>query len=259
MNLKTITWNIGGGKLLSPDSDPTKLASYKEDGLEVISDFLRKEEPDVITLQEVQDGALNQAEFIANSIGYEYLALDLISESHIDKDHQLGNAIISRHPIISHEFTLFETPDIEVEWEDGTVVRPHDKGLTNCKINANGVEILVSTLHLIPFRRFNINIDSEQAKVILDDIASKIENNSSKWILQGDFNINDTSLEKHLPKLFDANTSEVLTELPTTPKGHYPDHIVYRGVDLIKSKIHDEFATDHYPIAAEFKLNSRKH
>ena len=54
MELKTLTWNIGGGKLLQDGADPLRIASYAEDGLDAIVGLLESEEPDVIALQETQ-------------------------------------------------------------------------------------------------------------------------------------------------------------------------------------------------------------
>jgi exonuclease III len=54
MELKTLTWNIGGGKLLQDGADPPCIASYSENGLDAIAGLLESEEPDVIALQETQ-------------------------------------------------------------------------------------------------------------------------------------------------------------------------------------------------------------
>lgn len=49
MIIKTLTWNIGGGKLLRGAGDPSPMASYTEDGLDSIANLLKSEAPDVIT------------------------------------------------------------------------------------------------------------------------------------------------------------------------------------------------------------------
>ena len=54
MELKTLTWNIGGGKLLQDGADRLRIASRAENGLDAIAGLLESEEPDVIALQETQ-------------------------------------------------------------------------------------------------------------------------------------------------------------------------------------------------------------
>ncbi len=67
MQLKTLTWNIGGGKLLKAGEDPGLMASYSVDGLDSIVRKIRDTDPDIITLQEVEgDETNNQIDNIAN-------------------------------------------------------------------------------------------------------------------------------------------------------------------------------------------------
>ena len=127
MELKTLTWNIGGGKLLKDGADPLRIASYAEDGLDAIAGLLKSEEPDVITLQETQrKEGYDQVELIAGSLGYEHHFHDSTSESHIDTDCRLGHCVISRYPISQHRIGLFENPNTQVTWEDGSTATTHD-------------------------------------------------------------------------------------------------------------------------------------
>jgi hypothetical protein len=45
MILKTMQWNIGGGKLLLEGADPTLLKSYTQDGLDEIIEVIRAQDP----------------------------------------------------------------------------------------------------------------------------------------------------------------------------------------------------------------------
>jgi Endonuclease/Exonuclease/phosphatase family len=95
MELKTLTWNIGGGKLLQDGADPLRIASYAENGLDAIAGLLESEGPDVIALQETQrKEGYDQVELIASSLGYEHYFHDSTSESHIDTDCRLGHCVI---------------------------------------------------------------------------------------------------------------------------------------------------------------------
>src|SRR5215467_7715458 len=175
MELKALTWNIGGGKLLQDGADPLRIASYAEDGLNAIAGFLELEKPDIIALQETQQKeGFDQAALIAGSLGYEHYFHDSTSESHIDTDCWLGHCVISRYPISQHRFGLFANPNAQVTWEDGSTATSHDKGFSSCVVSIGDTQVEVTTLHLIPFRTFKIELESRTAQGILQDIAGKL-------------------------------------------------------------------------------------
>lgn len=255
MKIKTVTWNIGGAKLLQEGADHTLFASYSVEGVDKIIDWLRKESPDIITLQETQKNDENdQVATIAQKLGYEYFYHDSTSESHIDAGYNLGHAIISRYPLSDHQTGFFNNPNVEVEWEDGSIAKSFDKGFSTCRASIGGVDISLTTLHLIPFRRFNIEMGTELASTILNDIQESLSTSTEKWIIQGDFNIDSNSLASYLPKLFSQGFSEVDISETTTPNGRKYDHILYRHVDLLNSRIDSTVLTDHFPVIAEFAI-----
>lgn len=256
MKLKTATWNIGGGKLLEDNSDPALIASYTKDGLDFVADLLKSEAPDVITLQETQRReGYDQVAIVAKSLGYGYYFHDSTSDSHIDTDCRLGHAVISRYPISQHHFGFFNNPRVQVLWEDGSIATSFDKGFSSCVIELGGKKIEVVTLHLIPFRRFDIKIDSPQAEQILHDVADKIMLAEGSLLIQGDFNIDDAEVSPHLHSLFDRERlEEVIIDEPTTPKGRSYDHVLYRGLKFESKRIISKVKTDHYPVICEFEI-----
>src|ERR1700727_320265 len=144
MELKTLTWNIGGGKPQQDGADSSRIASYAENGLDAIAGLLKSEGPDVIALQETQrKEGYDQAELIASSLGYEHYFHDSTSESHIDADCRLGHCVISKYPISQHRFGLFENPDAQVTWEDGGTATTHDKGFSSCVVSIGDTQIEV--------------------------------------------------------------------------------------------------------------------
>ena len=175
MELTTLTWNIGGGKLLQDGAYPLRIASHAEDGLDAIAGFLESEEPDVIALQETQQKeGYDQVALLAGALGYEHYFHDSTSESHIDTDCRLGHCVISRYPISQHRFGLFENPNAQVTWEDGSTATTHDKGFSSCVVSIGDTQIEVTTLHLIPFRMSKIKLESRAAQGILQDAAGKL-------------------------------------------------------------------------------------
>src|SRR5690606_21752745 len=153
------------------------LASYNNDGFDEIVELLHIHKPDIITLQEIHaDSSTNQAEAIASALGLKYVVSDFYADSHIENGQRLGQAILSRFPITNHTFELFLNPHFEAIWEDGSKALSHDKGVTSCTVDVNGVSLDIKTLHLIPFRRFNIDPQSNDAEAVLKDVQDKLIN-----------------------------------------------------------------------------------
>jgi endonuclease/exonuclease/phosphatase family metal-dependent hydrolase len=255
MQLTTVQWNIGGGKIRDTDSDATLPASYRLDGLAHIYETLKDISPDIITLQETHaaDGT-NQTQVLAERLGYNYWTNDEYADSHVEDGFRLGQGIISRYPIKNHQFQMFYNPHYQAEWEEG-VVTSHDKGITSCDIDINGQTLNLMTLHAIPFRPFNIDPLSEAAREVREDMQSKIQSDSELMLLQGDFNYDEKSLESLLPSIFKPKLYEALQSRPTTPKGRFYDHVVYRGLKLESSSADDSKFTDHYPVISKFELS----
>jgi hypothetical protein len=59
-----------------------------------------------------------------------------------------------------------------VTWEDGSTATTHDKGFSSCVVSIGDTQIEVTTLHLIPFRMFKIELESETARGILHEIEA---------------------------------------------------------------------------------------
>lgn len=255
MQITTVQWNIGGGKVRAVDGAVDLLASYNSDGLAVIVELLQKNKPDIVTLQEIHaDSSSNQAETIARAIGFHYVVSDFYADSHIETGQRLGQAILSRFPITNHHFELFLNPHFEAIWEDGSKALSHDKGVTSCAVDIDGVTFDVKTLHLIPFSRFNIDPHSNEAESVLEDVMDKLRSDFPNLLIQGDFNLDFSSLKEILPT-FMQNMDEVVQNLPTNPKGRKLDHVVFRGLYLNGSSTIDTVLTDHYPVITKFELN----
>lgn len=254
MIIKTLQWNIGGGKIRSADA-PAE-GPYDVNGMTHIVELLRKYNPDIITLQETHaDEEIVQAKIIAKEIGLPYSTNDIYDKSHIEDGQGLGQAIISRFPIDEHDFKLFFNPHFEIAGPDGGKWISHDKGVSKCLLEySEGMKIQVATLHLIPFRKFEVDPLEEKFENLREDIAELSSPSSNTFLLQGDFNFDDASLKLFLPTLFEKGISEVLLDDPTTPKGRKYDHVVYGGLRHVRSKILSDVLTDHFPVLSEFEI-----
>ncbi len=253
MKLKTVTWNIGGGKLLNPGADPTLLASYTVDGLDDIVDKLKKVDPDIIALQEVEGNQeANQIAHIAGELGLRHFFYDPTSASHIDTTQSLGNGIISKHPITEHRAGFFYNPDVEFDLE-GTKVKSHDKGYGECLITVEGLKIRTTTLHLLPLRWMGIELDSEIARRVFESVTDEVSTEDDHVLIQGDFNIDSSTVREYLGPLFERNdVSEIVLEQPTTPKDRKYDHVLFKGLQFAGFQVDASVKTDHYPVISTF-------
>jgi len=253
MLLKTVQWNIGGGKIREEASDATSDESYKRDGIEYIIDTLKTLSPNIITLQETHASENEvQAQIIAEALGLPFYINDDYDDSHVEKGQRLGQAIISSFPISKHSFELFLNPKYRLERPDGSVWISHDKGVSRCVVDV-GVPITVETLHMIPFRRFGVDVHTTGTDV-LKDVATKLLTDAPHVLIQGDFNTHGEPLSNFLPSLFQNNLEEIYTGAITTPKGRDYDRIIVRGLKHISTRVIDSVLTDHYPVYSEFEI-----
>lgn len=253
MRLKTLQWNIGGGKI--KDTNNPEFKKYTTEGLEYIINEISKYNPDIITLQEThQSGDYNQAKIIAEKLGYPYFINDVYDKSHKEDGQSLGQAIISRFPVENHSFNFFENPNLEVITSDGEKWTSHNKGVSKVLIQMDAnINLEVATLHLVPFRIFKVDILSDAFKKLRDNIQNLISPANDKYLLQGDFNFDNESLTG-LIDLHSLNVNEVPQTKSTTPTNRKNDHIVYKNLEHVSSEIIDTVLTYHYPIISNFEI-----
>lgn len=253
MKLTTLQWNIGGGKIRTADSDPTNESSYTKEDLPYIADVIKKYSPDIVTLQESHtDDKTSQAEQLSRLTDLQYWVNNAYDHSHLTDGQELSQSVLSKFPISNHEFSFFVNPKYEVVRENGEKWISHDKGVTSCVVELPQGSVEVRTSHMIPFRKFNVDPNTDEVANVRADIQSKLVIRSSHLLVQGDFNYDDPSLRKFLPGLFEQGIQEVETVLPTTPKGRRYDHIMYKGLNFVKFSVDETTLTDHYPVIVEF-------
>lgn len=255
MKIKTVQWNIGGGYTRNQNSDPRLASSYSKENLDHIIELLQKENPDIITLQEIHEGGVSQTKMIAETLGLKCYVADSYDNSHLKEGCKISLAIISRFPITSHNFQFFLNPKLKVNLE-GKIVPSHDKGVTSVKITLEkNIGLIIKTLHLVPFKKTGVDPLSDSLKKVREDIEKKLMDKNACVLTQGDFNFDQKSLKKFLPKILDKRTKEILQDKPTTPKGRRYDHIIYRGLRMLDSKVISSVLTDHFPIITKFETD----
>ncbi len=254
--VKSLQWNIGAGRIRAQGADPLAAASYNLDGLRKVIELLRAEDPDIITLQEAHAGdGYNQVEMIAAMLGYAYSVSDFFSESHIEAGQRLGQGIISKFPISEHSSQVFINPRFEVIWKDGSSVTSHDKGITSCLINIDGASVATKTLHLVPFEPFKVDPGSDAAKPLFADVQQKLLDSHPQLLVQGDLNLGrlNERADVLMPDLSNMGLEELASVLPTMPNGQRPDRILYKGIEILGSRVLNTVLTDHYPVVVTFE------
>lgn len=254
MRIKTLQWNIGGGKIRKEEDGID--GPYANDGLDSIVALLQKIQPDIVTLQETHaDDNFVQAQAIADRAGLSFFINDVYDKSHIEAGQGLGQAILSRFPMRDHSFALFPNPHFQITRPDGAVWISHDKGVSRSLADlGNGRALELATTHFIPFRKFGLDALSEEHRSLRESIAGLLKPSVENFLLQGDFNYHDPSLEKFLAGLFEGGMLEVPQTSATTPSGRKYDHVVYRGLKLVSYETITDVLTDHFPIVTTFEI-----
>lgn len=235
MQLKVITWNIWCGAYLT----------------DVIS-FLKKEQPDIIALQEVlEEENGNSALTIAKELGYEcvyVLGMNMPARFlnnptvPLDTIITLGNAILSKYPIVGTK-----THDLPQEEKSRPMIQ------ADIKIKENIVHAF--SLHLKHSHQQPLEMQNIQADKLLEAITRE------KSIVMGDFNcLSDSYPIKTISKVL--NNTEPDKDTPTWSKyiGGCPvceaDELLYKldyifvtkDLSFHSFKVTDSNASDHLPV-----------
>ncbi len=251
MIITTVQWNIGGGLIRDKNSDKAVDQSYDTDGLKYIVNKLREINSDIITFQEIHEGDFSQTKEVSEALEMSYFVINPYDNSHLNKQARLSQSIISKYPLSNHKYQMFTNPGFKVTI-NGKQYPCHDKGITSVDAKINGDILRLETLHLIPFGRTEIDPLSKKAFQYREDISSKIATDSKRFLLQGDFNFDNDSLKAFIPMVFSEGTKEILQKLPTRATGKRYDHVVYRGMELVETRVWEDALTDHYPIVSTF-------
>ncbi len=241
MQLKVLTWNIWCGTYLK----------------DVIS-FLKKEQPDIIALQEVlEEENGNIALTIAKELGYEcvvafgmHMPAKFLNSSSINPETLIsfGNAILSKYPIINS--TTHDLPQ-------GENKRPMIQA--DIKIEENIVHAF--SLHLKHSHQQPLEMQNDQADKLLTVIPKE------KSIVMGDFNcLHDSYPIQTISKVL--NNTEPTTQTPTWCKHiggcsvcnvneikYKLDYIfVTKDLNFNSFKVTDSEASDHLPVSVLIEL-----
>ena len=232
MKIKVMTFNIQHGR------DFIK----RDINLKLMADVIRKENADIIGLNEVRGKGSHvdyqeQAKIIADYLGYHYYFGKAITLP----NGPYGNAIISKFP-----FEKVETIMIPDPLEKNEDVLCYE---TRCIIKASfsnpKLTVLVTHFGLA---------QSEQNNA-LKAIINEIDSLKTPCVFMGDLNMepSDDKITSIIQKLTDTATkfSENKLSFPSIEPNRKIDYIfVSKDIDIIEADIPQIVASDHFPHTA---------
>ena len=212
--------------------------------LDAIARVINESKADVVALQEVdkntvRSGGVDQAKVLAEKTGMNYHFFKAIDFS----GGEYGVAILSRHPL--KDIKTFPLPQVIVA---------ENRVLGQVTLNIANRDIIFANTHLDATGRDDNRI--AQMKYVME----QFQNSKLPVIIAGDFNSEPNS---EPIKLLDQYFKRVCTQncpftFPETNPDRTIDYIATKNIPwpLLKYEvIEEQYASDHRPIAATFRIN----
>ncbi|CAN5786969.1 hypothetical protein BH24DEI2_BH24DEI2_15980 [soil metagenome] len=249
--MKFVTWNINGGYGLNSEN-PQQLLGHEN--LDYFTRELELIDADVVCLQEVHvNSKRSQAYEVAESLGYPFVFESAASESHIDSNFQLANAILAKQAFQATHCLTLPQPHFPLNLPllaSGKHAIIHDKVLQVVQLNG----LTVGNTHLLPLHILGAQWDSVEGRELAAYIAETIRVElQTPLVLCGDFNYSNVS--ELMPELM---KSLILTDaLPNEPSLPHSDTridyiLISEGLEVHSSEIVRCYA-DHFPCAVVLK------
>lgn len=243
---------------------------YKGKFLDSLTDFLIRENPDFVSMQEVTAKKLNEWHDKSVNI-FENLASALNMKGYFSKDVRLadqtdavyGNAILSRFPVLSHKiFRLKDFRDLSWnEFRDQKFWPDFRRSILDVLVDVGGQKVHVMTLHGAWTAPPTVNAETlGQAHKIAAYLKSL---GNEPYIMGADMNM---PLESEVIKVISGVTNNLMINSGVKQTTHPKIHkIVPRGylVDYIFTSKHFQkisldvpqvTISDHLPVVAELEF-----
>jgi endonuclease/exonuclease/phosphatase family metal-dependent hydrolase len=274
--LRVMTYNIKHGQSNAPCVQPPPAAgrpvfpdcNLALDGTMAV---IRAHAPDIVALQEVdrfwaRSGYVDQPAALAAGLRMEHSCyaanLDHPADSHADRPHQYGTAIVSRFPLTECRTTPLTT---FAGWEQ--------RGLLGARATIDGSPIRVYSTHLQAGRAVSGASESGQPQRVLqvEDVMRVLAGVTEPVVLMGDFNAVPAAAEMAplLSRMSDAwgvaGTGKGETSgarLDRDPVNRIDYIFVSSGLAVSAVSVpvdsSTRLASDHYPIVATLAWPPRK-
>jgi len=244
MNLKIITLNIAGGLYL----DKCLM-------------FFKKANPDILLLQEVYSSPTQDLLGSINSVlnhGYVSYA-PAYSTTKLEIKTQMGNAVISKFPIIQEKSIFYDVPYISNYKEPKNNFELVPRNLQYCEIATPQTNLNLYNTHGIWSKDSkDTKARLNMSKVIIDQVLGK-----KHCILGGDFNITPNTqtidnIEKVLTNI-SKNTAQSTFNTRIKTAAVFSKLIVdmlfiSKDVEVFNVTIPNINISDHLPVVSQLKI-----
>lgn len=253
MKIKILALNIWGGELLGN-----------------VINFIRKEDPDIVLLQEVNDGE--------NNLDFKYKSLSIIREKlnfpfvsfrplflNVRSGIKIpnGNAILSRFPIKTSSIIFFDIPFGEFKLEDKNTRRAENQfipmGMLKASIEIDRKGFNVYNIHGIwGFDGKDNARRLEMSETIINEIKDK-----DNVILAGDFNLNPNTetiknIEVYLQNVFRNSLISTFNmkhkNIPGYATAVVDMVLVSKHFQIINHYMSNVDVSDHMPLVCELEI-----
>lgn len=255
--VRILTFNIAHGRGLNPIQGLTTATRLRRN-LKRIAELIVGLNPDVVALQEIDQrsrwaGNFDQLDYLRSHTGFPFSVFGINTRRDGLFNLSYGNAILSRHPIVSSDTVTFGQRTLG------------EKGFIFAEIDVRGLLVPIVNLHLHYRSRTH---RFRQLDLLLAFLREKRRAHGGQWpvlpIVCGDFNTPGGSsadvtaaLHRHLNDLADY------TRHPLEGRT-FPSPLPARLLDFVflpprarepKSEIIRCVLSDHRPVLVEFALD----
>lgn len=253
---RIVTYNIAHGRGLSPYQGFNSHASIRRNALK-IARLLSELKPDVVALQEIDEdshwnGRLNLLEYLREHSQIPYAVMGINSQRTGLKPLRYGNAVLSRHPIVSWENVSFGRSEIG------------GKGFIFAELD-------IGRRHLVPLVNMHLAFSSrrarlQQAEALSGYMHAKYTDRQADWlvppILCGDLN-NSSRGADATAALYDYFQRHGEYTLHPANGRTFPSPLPSRALDFVflppscrmpVSTILRTYLSDHRPVIVDFRL-----
>ncbi len=229
-------------------------------------DFLKREDADIVALQEVYGGEdpklekrLRTLHALAQEMPYPYTAFAPAMIDNLDNlNLPWGNAVLSKFPITHEEAIFFDVPFGERK-AGINAAEYSPRNMVHATIDVNGTPLNIYSIHGI----WGTDGDDNPRRLHMSDTIVKHIKGLPHTIISGDFNVDENTktiakLEKHLHNVFKGErTTSFNMHVKTDPQFTHAiaDHLlVSQDLTVLEHSQPDVDASDHLPMVCTFNL-----
>ncbi len=255
--LRIVTYNIAHGRGLSPVQGLAPGWRIRQ-RLDRIARLLEGLRPDVVALQEIDQcsswaGNIDQLEYLREAGGFGHAVFGITNRRAGLLNLCYGNAILSRHPIVTSECVTFGSR------------RVGEKGFLFAEIEAHRRRVPVVNLHLHHRSRAH---RFRQAEQFLAWLWEQHRQRRAHWALPpvvcGDFNNSAAKADATAALHRRLSVHGAYTLHPANGERTFPSPLPGRALDFImlppgcrhqRSEVVRAFLSDHRPVLVDFEMD----